>query len=124
MTGLLLDSKLSEEHRNYVEMLRSSGDLLLGLINDILDFSKIEAGKLDIEKIEFDLRNTIEETAEFLALRAHEKGLALVCRIDPGVHTFLIGNPGRLAPDISQPDRQCDQVHLSGRGGCPGFDGT
>ena len=96
MTGLLLDTGLSEEQRNYAEMLRSSGELLLGLINDILDFSKIEAGKLEIETIEFDLRNTLEETAEFLALRAHEKGLELVCRIDPGVHTFLIGDPGRL----------------------------
>src|SRR5208337_628283 len=81
---------------NYAEMLRSSGELLLGLINDILDFSKIEAGKLEIETIEFDLRNTLEETAESLALRAHEKGLELICRIDPGVHTFLIGDPGRL----------------------------
>jgi signal transduction histidine kinase/DNA-binding response OmpR family regulator len=96
MTGLLLDTGLSEEQRNYVEMLRSSGELLLGLINDILDFSKIEAGKLDIETIEFDLRNTLEETAEFMALRAHEKGLELVCRIDPGVHIFLMGDPGRL----------------------------
>ncbi|MGO9014498.1 MAG: response regulator [Dissulfurispiraceae bacterium] len=96
MTGLLLDTELSEEQRNYGEMLRSSGLLLLGLINDILDFSKIEAGKLEIETIEFDLRNTLEETAESLALRAHEKGLELVCRIDPGVHTFLIGDPGRL----------------------------
>ena len=96
MTGLLLDTGLSEEQRNYAEMLRSSGELLLGLLNDILDFSKIEAGKLEIETIEFDLRNTLEETAEFLALRAHEKGLELVCRIDPGVHIFLIGDPGRL----------------------------
>ncbi len=96
MTGLLLDTELHEEQRNYAEMLRSSGELLLGLINDILDFSKIEAGKLEIETIEFDLRNTLEETAEFLALRAHEKGLELICRIDPGVNTFLIGDPGRL----------------------------
>ncbi len=77
-------------------MLRSSGELLLGLINDILDFSKIEAGKLEIETLEFDLRNTLEETAESMALRAHGKGLELICRIDPGVHTFLIGDPGRL----------------------------
>ena len=96
MTGLLLDTGLSGEQRNYAEMLRSSGELLLGLLNDILDFSKIEAGKLEIETIEFDLRNTLEETAEFMALRAHEKGLELVCRIDPGVHIFLIGDPGRL----------------------------
>ncbi|MGO9106304.1 MAG: histidine kinase dimerization/phospho-acceptor domain-containing protein, partial [Dissulfurispiraceae bacterium] len=82
MNGLLLDTGLSEEQRNYAEMLRSSGELLLGLINDILDFSKIEAGKLEIETIEFDLRNTLEETAEFMALRAYEKGLELICRID------------------------------------------
>ncbi len=96
MTGLLLDTGLSGEQRNYAEMLRSSGDLLLGLINDILDFSKIEAGKLEIETIEFDLRATLEETAEFLSLRAHEKGLELVCRIGPGVPPFLRGDPGRL----------------------------
>ncbi len=96
MTGLLLDTGLSEEQRNYAEMLRTSGELLLGVIDDILDFSKIEAGKLEIETIEFDLMSTLEETAKFLALRAREKGLELVCRIDPGVHTFLIGDPGRL----------------------------
>ncbi len=96
MTSLLLDSGLSEEQRNYAEMLHSSGDMLLGLLNNILDFSKMEAGKLEIETIEFDLRNTLEEIAEFMALRAHEKGLELVCRIDPGVNIYLIGDPGRL----------------------------
>jgi PAS domain S-box-containing protein len=96
MTGLLLDSGLSEEQRRYAEVVRSSGEALLHVINDILDFSKIEADKLEMEMLDFDLRAMLEDTAEMLALRAHEKGLEFVCRIDPEVHTFLRGDPGRL----------------------------
>ena len=69
---------------------------MLGVINDILDFSKIEAGKLELETIDFDLRATLEDVAELLAVRAHEKGLEFICRVDPGVPTFLRGDPGRL----------------------------
>lgn len=96
MTGLLLDSGLSEEQRRYAEVVRSSGEDLLHVINDILDFSKIEADKLELEALDFDLRAMLEDTAEMLALRAHEKSLEFVCRIDPEVHTFLRGDPGRL----------------------------
>jgi len=96
MTGLLLDTGLSEEQRRYAEVVRSSGEALLHVINDILDFSKIEADKLELETLDFDLRAMLEDTAEMLALRAHEKGLEFVCRIDPEVHTFLRGDPGRL----------------------------
>ncbi len=96
MTGLLMDTSLSEEQRRYAEVVRSSGEALLSLINDILDFSKIESGKLDLEELDFDLRATLEDTAELLAMRAHEKNLDFVCRIDPEVPTFLKGDPGRL----------------------------
>jgi PAS domain S-box-containing protein len=96
MIGLLLGTELSDEQRRYAETVRLSGEALLSLINDILDFSKIEADKLELENIDFDLRTTIEDTAELLAVRAHEKGLEFVCRVDPEVQTFLKGDPGRL----------------------------
>jgi PAS domain S-box-containing protein len=96
MTGLLLVTDLSEEQRRYAETVRSSGEALLSVINDILDFSKIEADKLELEALDFDLRATLEDAAELLALRAHEKRLEFIYRIDPEVHTFLQGDPGRL----------------------------
>jgi PAS domain S-box-containing protein len=96
MTGLLMDTDLSDEQRLYCETIQSSGDALLSVINDILDFSKIEAGKIELEELDFDIRNTVEDTAELLAIRAHEKQLEFTCRIDPCVHTYLRGDPGRL----------------------------
>ena len=96
MTGLLLDTDLSQEQRRLAEIVRSSGESLLGLINDILDFSKIEARKLDLELLDFDLRAALEDTTEILASRAVEKGLELVCMVDPEVPSFLRGDPGRL----------------------------
>ncbi len=96
MTGLLLDTPLSDEQRQYADIIRTSGEALLSLINDILDFSKIEAGKLDLEQLDFDLRTAIEDTIELLAVRAQEKGLDLNYLIDPRIHTWLRGDPGRL----------------------------
>ena len=96
MTGLLLDTDLSPEQREYAEIVRKSGESLLSLINDILDFSKIEARKLDLETLDFDLRMTLEDAAEMLAVKAQEKGLDLVCFIDPDVPSFLRGDPGRF----------------------------
>ena len=96
MTGLLLDSELNAEQRQYAEIVRTSGEALLAIINDILDFSKIEAGKLDLETLDFDLRTTVEDTVEMLAIRAHEKGLGLNCLIDPATPCLLRGDPGRL----------------------------
>jgi len=96
MTGLLLATGLSGEQRRYAETASSSAEALLSVINDILDFSKIEADKLELEALDFDLRATFEDAAELLALRAHEKNLEFICRIDPEVHTFLRGDPGRL----------------------------
>ncbi len=96
MTGLLMDTDLDKEQRNFAETVRNSADSLLVIINDILDFSKIEAGKLELEIMDFDLRNTIEDTADALALRAFNKGLEFVYMIDPEVPSFFKGDPGRI----------------------------
>jgi signal transduction histidine kinase len=96
MTELVLGTDLTGDQRNYLEMVKMSADTLLTLINDILDFSKIEAGKMALEAIDFNLRVTLENAADTLALKAQEKGLELVCHIPPDVPTALIGDPGRL----------------------------
>ncbi len=96
MTGLLLDTNLTSEQRKYCEIVRNSGESLLSLINDILDFSKIEARKLELENLDFDLRLTLEDTAELLAIKAHEKNLELVVFLDEKVPSYLQGDPGRL----------------------------
>lgn len=96
MTGLLLNTELDEEQRRYVETVLASGKSLLSLINDILDFSKIEAGKLDLETMNFDLSSLLDDFADTLAVRTHEKGLELVCVADPSVPPLLQGDPGRL----------------------------
>jgi PAS domain S-box-containing protein len=96
MTELTLDTNLTHEQRDYLGMIKSSADALLIVINDILDFSKIEAGKLSLDKVDFDLRETVEETMKTLALRAHQKNLELACHFSPGVPEALIGDPARL----------------------------
>jgi PAS domain S-box-containing protein len=96
MTGLLLDTKLSTEQREYAETVRVCGETLMTLINDILDFSKVEAGKLDFETLDFDLRSTIEEISDLLALKAQDKQLELICMIEPEVPLMLRGDSGRL----------------------------
>ncbi|MFA5906397.1 MAG: hybrid sensor histidine kinase/response regulator, partial [Desulfobacula sp.] len=68
----------------------------MGIINDILDFSKIEAGKLDFEMLDFDIRTTLDEITDFLAVKAHDKGLEIGCFVDLGVLSFIKGDPGRL----------------------------
>jgi len=91
MTGLLLDTDLNDEQRQFAEIANKSGENLLGLINDILDFSKIEAGRLDLEELDFDLRAVLEEAAALLAVRARGAGLELACRIDPAVPSSVAG---------------------------------
>ena len=96
MTGLLLETDLTSQQRQFAETVRASGETLLNLINDILDYSKIEAGKLEFETINFDLRTTLEETLELLAGPAAKKHLELVGLVSATVPTALQGDPGRL----------------------------
>ena len=96
MTELTLDTELTSEQREYLGMVRSSADSLLGIINDILDFSKIEAGRLDLENINFSLRTVLRDTLSALALRAHEKGLELAYHVQPDLPDALVGDPARL----------------------------
>jgi CheY-like chemotaxis protein len=96
MTELTLDTELTLEQREYLNMVRDSGKSLLTLINDILDFSKIEAGKFELETIDFKLRGSIELALKTLALGAHQKGLELNCSIEPDVPDALLGDPSRL----------------------------
>ena len=96
MTGLLLETPLNEQQRDFLTTIRQSADALLGVINDILDFSKIEARKLEIEAAPFDLRETVESAVDLLAEQAHGKGLHLACVVFEDVWTSVIGDPGRL----------------------------
>jgi len=96
MTDLLLDTRLRPEQREYLDIVKSSADGLLTLINDILDFSKIEAGRLEIEPIDFSLRDCLDNTMRILAVRAHGKGLELACHVLPDVPDAVVGDPGRL----------------------------
>jgi signal transduction histidine kinase/DNA-binding response OmpR family regulator len=96
MTGLLLDTKLTDEQRQFAEIVRSSGESLMVLINDILDFSKIEAGKLEMETLDFDIRDILEDFSGMMAVRAQEKGLEFLCAANPDVPSYLRGDPGRL----------------------------
>jgi PAS domain S-box-containing protein len=96
MTELTLDTPLSRQQREYLEMVQSSAESLLKVINDILDFSKIEAGLLEFEAAAFNLRDLVGKTAHILAVRAHQKGLELGFRIDPATPDTLVGDAGRL----------------------------
>jgi two-component system sensor histidine kinase/response regulator len=96
MTDLALETKLTQEQREFLGMVKSSADSLLSLLNDILDFSKIEAGKLDFETIDFLLRDTLDDTIKALGLRAQQKGLELACHVLPEVPDGLQGDPTRI----------------------------
>jgi signal transduction histidine kinase/CheY-like chemotaxis protein len=96
MTGLLLDTPLTTEQREYSETVRTSANALLTIINDILDLSKIEAGKLDLEVAEFDLTVAIEEACDLVAFKADGKGLDLVVRVDQDVPRLVSGDAGRI----------------------------
>ena len=101
MTGLLLDTPLSAEQREYALAVRRSAEFLLGIINDILDFSKIEAGKLELERIEFAVRTCVEDVLELLAEQAESRGLELASDIAEDVPNTVLGDPGRLRQVIT-----------------------
>ncbi|TLN00434.1 hybrid sensor histidine kinase/response regulator, partial [bacterium] len=92
----LLDSSLDDEQREYAEIVRYSAESLLTIVNDILDFSKIEAGKLALDCVNFNLREVVETSCDLFAQLAADKGLELVCLIDPQVPNQLRGDPGRF----------------------------
>ena len=96
MLELALDTTLNDEQRDYLNISLQSAEALLVLLNDILDFSKIEAGKLELETINFNLRNTVEDVAYTMAQRAQDKGLEMACLIHPDLQCDLQGDPGRL----------------------------
>jgi two-component system, sensor histidine kinase and response regulator len=96
MTGLLLETTLTDEQRDYAETVRNSSDALLTIINDILDFSKIEAGKLEIDRAPFDLRRVVEEVAELLSQQADEKGIDLIVHYAADAPTRFEGDADRL----------------------------
>jgi two-component system, sensor histidine kinase and response regulator len=96
MTELSLDTNLTAEQREYLTLVKASADSLLTILNDILDFSKIEAGKLELESVPFALRENLGTTLRALALRAHQKGLALTSHVGSDVPDALIGDTGRL----------------------------
>ena len=96
MASLMLDTELTPRQRQYAQTIRASGETLLALINDILDFSKIEAGKFQLEVVDFDVRATVEEVVELLALRAREKGIELAAFLPQGSGLHLRGDPLRL----------------------------
>src|SRR6266404_3369946 len=96
MTDLALETQLTPEQREYLETVKMSGDALLAVVNDILDFSKIEAGRVDLEAIDFNLRDCLEMSLKTLAVRADEKGLELLCEVAPEVPEVVRGDSGRL----------------------------
>ena len=96
MTELVLDTDLTAEQRDCLNTVKSSADSMLSVINDILDFSKIEAGRLELDPVAFNIRDLVEETARALALRAHEKGLEVICDVLPEVPEFVVGDVTRI----------------------------
>ncbi|MEJ7764574.1 MAG: ATP-binding protein [Acidimicrobiales bacterium] len=96
LTGLLLETELTDAQRQQAQGVRSSGEALLGIINDILDFSKIEAGRLELEAVDFDLSQAIEDVAALVSESARAKGLQLVTQVSPDLPKALRGDVGRL----------------------------
>lgn len=101
MAELLSETQLDSEQQEYLRVFRTAGDTLLNTINAILDLSKLEAGQVIVEGVEFELRELVENTAEVLRARAHEKGLELNCHFAPDVPTVLAGDPVRMGAVIT-----------------------
>ncbi len=96
MADLLSEANLDADNNKLVTIIQNAGDNLLNLINDILDLSKVESGQMELEKIEFNLLETIEKACEILALNVHQKNLEMLCDIKPDTPLHLIGDPTRL----------------------------
>lgn len=96
MTGLLLDTSLSTEQHEYVDIIRVSGESLLSVINDILDFSKIESGRMELDEVSFDMHNIVHKTVEVAAAQIHKKGIAVGAYIESDVPAWLMGDPSRI----------------------------
>ena len=96
MTNLLLDTELNAEQYNFAKIVKNSAQSLMTIINDILDFSKVEAGMLQMEAIEFDMGSLMNEFGRSIAVRAHEKGLELICPANPLLHKWYNADPGRI----------------------------
>ncbi|HCL89827.1 MAG TPA: hybrid sensor histidine kinase/response regulator [Candidatus Atribacteria bacterium] len=96
MTELLASTPLNDEQKEYLEMLQISANSLLDIINNVLDISKIEAGELELEKTEVDLRQVVEAVGITLGAKAAQKGLELLCHVEPDVPNYIIGDPTRL----------------------------
>ena len=96
MTELVLHTPLNDQQRNYVSIVKESANALLMLLNDILDLSKIEAGRMELERIPFSLHDVVVQAARLLAVNASQKGLELICRIDPAIPADALGDPNRV----------------------------
>jgi CheY-like chemotaxis protein/HPt (histidine-containing phosphotransfer) domain-containing protein len=96
MTGLLMQTDLAPDQRDFVETIRASGESLLTIINDILNFSKLESGKMEFERRPMSLRENVEETLDLLAAKAAEKNLDLICRFDPATPNHVVGDATRF----------------------------
>ncbi len=101
MTGLLLDTELTREQREYADTVRKSGDALLSIINDVLDFSKIEAGKTELKIEPFNLRVSVEDVADLMSARANDRGIELLVRYAPDCPTRFVGDAGRIRQVIT-----------------------
>jgi two-component system sensor histidine kinase/response regulator len=117
MTEMVLDTSLNAEQRECLNMVKFSASSLLTVIGDILDFSKIEAGKLDVDPVECALRDHVEAAVKMLALRARQKGLELLCEIDPAVPFVVVGRRESHRTGVDQPGEQRGKVHRKWRGG-------
>jgi signal transduction histidine kinase/CheY-like chemotaxis protein len=101
MTELVLDSELTEDQRECLNIVKSSSESLLTVINDVLDFSKIEAGRFELDPLHFNLRDRLEEALKPLALRAHQKGVELLLEVQPEVPEYIVGDPVRVGQIIT-----------------------
>ncbi len=115
MTGLILDTLLNAEQRDFAESIHRSADSLLTVINDILDFSKVEAGKLEFEEIDFKLKSTIEHTLKAFRFQAQKKGLTLTAEVGENLPPYLKGDPGRLGQVLNNLISNAIKFTSSGR---------